>query len=83
MPRAKSVVLSKDEKKALVNDLKLTAKACKNVISNLAHEGKTHDADLKAATQIHATAIKRNARSLERARKEYDKIMQALAAATA
>lgn len=82
MARPKSVVLSKDEKKQIVTDLKAKLKAAKDNAKQLAGIRKEADKALNAATKAHVAALKQNDKEAAAANKEVAGLEAQLAALT-
>lgn len=82
MARPKSVVLSKDEKKQIVADLKAKIKAAKDNVKQLAGIRKEADKALNAATKAHVAALKQNDKEAAAAAKEVAGLEAQLAALT-
>ena len=76
MARTKSVVLSKEEKKNLIADLKAQIKAAKEA-------DKAANAELKAATKAHNEAVKTANKAAATRAKELSKLQSQLDALTA
>lgn len=70
MARPKSVILSKDEKKAVVAELKLKIKASKDAVKQLAGIRKEADKALAAANKAHIASLKANDKEAAAAEKE-------------
>ena len=82
MARPKSVVLSKDEKKAVVADLKAKIKAAKDNVKNIAGIRKEADKVFAAASKAHVAALKDNDKASEKATKELAALEAQLASLT-
>lgn len=82
MARPKSIVLSKDEKKQIVTDLKAKIKAAKDNAKQLAGIRKEADKALAAATKAHVVALKQNDKEAAAAAKEVASLEAQLAALT-
>lgn len=82
MARPKSVVLSKDEKKQIVTDLKAKIKAAKDNVKQLAGIRKEADKALAAATKAHVAALKQNDKEATAAAKEVASLEAQLGALT-
>ena len=70
MARPKSIILSKDEKKSIVAELKAKIKAAKDNIKQLAGIRKEADKALAAADKAHIAALKENDKAAAAAVKE-------------
>ena len=70
MARPKSVILSKDEKKSIVAELKAKIKAAKDNSKQLAGIRKEADKALAAANKAHIAALKENDKAVAAAAKE-------------
>lgn len=82
MARPKSVVLSKDEKKAVVTDLKAKIKAAKDNVKQLAGIRKEADKTYAAAGKAHVAALKENDKAAAAANKAVVDLEAQLAALT-
>lgn len=82
MARPKSVVLSKDEKKAVVTDLKAKIKAAKDNIKQLAGIRKEADKTYADAGKAHVAALKENDKAAAAANKAVVDLEAQLAALT-
>lgn len=80
MARAKSVVLTKDEKKQLSANLRTQLKDAKNAVKALEGVGKEATKTLAAATKAHGIAVKANEKALAAAQKDVEKLEGQLAA---
>ena len=83
MARAKSVVMTPAEKKAVAADLKLQIKAAKDNLKQIKGVRKEVDATLSAATKAHLAAIKTSDKELTAAQKSLDSLEAQLTALTA
>ena len=70
MARPKSIVLTKEEKKAVTTDLKAKIKTAKDNVKQLAGIRKEADKAFAAASKIHVAALKDNDKAAEKANKE-------------
>lgn len=70
MARPKTVLLNKDEKKAVVADLKARIKAAKDNVKQLAGIRKEADKMYAAASKVHVAALKENDKAAASASKE-------------
>lgn len=82
MARPKSVVLSKDEKKAVVVELKAKIKAAKDNVKQLAGVRKEADKAYAAAGKAHVAALKENDKAAAAATKSLGDLEAQLAALT-
>ena len=82
MARPKSVVLSKDEKKAVVAELKIKLKAAKDAAKQLAGVRKEADKAYAAAGKAHVAALKQNDKESAAAAKIVSDLEAQLAALT-
>ena len=82
MARPKSVVLSKDEKKAVVTDLKTKVKAAKDNIKQLASIRKEANKAFAVAGKAHVTALKENDKAAAADNKSLVELEAQLAALT-
>ena len=83
MARPKSVVLTKEEKKAAVTDLKAKVKAAKDNVKQLAGLRKEADKAFAAANKAHVSFLKENDKAAEKASKEVVALEAQLNALTA
>ena len=83
MARAKSVVLTKEEKKAVMTELKGKIKAAKDNSKQLAGIRKEADKALAAANKAHIAALKENDKAVAAAAKEVASLEAQLNALTA
>lgn len=83
MARPKSVILSKDEKKSIVAELKTKIKAAKDNSKQLAGIRKEADKALAAANKAHIAALKENDKAIAAAAKEVASLEAQLNALTA
>lgn len=70
MARPKSIVLTKEEKKAVTTELKTRIKAAKDNVKQLAGIRKEADKAFAAASKTHVAALKDNDKAAEKANKE-------------
>lgn len=70
MARPKSVILSKDEKKSIVAELKTKIKAAKDNVKQLIGIRKEADKAFAAAGKAHVAALKENDKAAAAAAKE-------------
>ena len=70
MARPKSIVLTKEEKKAATTELKVKIKAAKDNVKNLAGIRKEADKAFAAASKTHVATLKDNDKASEKANKE-------------
>ena len=70
MARPKSIVLTKEEKKAVTAELKTKIKAAKDNVKQLAGIRKEADKAFAAASKTHVAALKDNDKASEKANKE-------------
>ena len=70
MARPKSIVLTKEEKKAVTAELKTKIKAAKGNVKQLAGIRKEADKAFAAASKTHVAALKDNDKASEKANKE-------------
>ena len=70
MARPKSIVLTKEEKKAVTTELKAKIKAAKDNVKQLAGIRKEADKAFAAASKTHVAALKDNDKAAEKANKE-------------
>ena len=82
MARAKSVVLTKEEKKAVVTELKGKIKAAKDNVKQLAGIRKEADKVFAAASKAQVAALKDNDKASEKAAKELAALEAQLASLT-
>lgn len=82
MARAKSVVLTKEEKKAVMAELKGKIKAAKDNVKQLAGIRKEADKVFAAASKAHVAAMKDNDKASEKATKELAALEAQLASLT-
>ena len=82
MARAKSVVLTKEEKKAVMTELKGKVKAAKDNVKQLAGIRKEADKAFAAASKAHVAALKENDKAAEKAAKELAALEAQLTALT-
>lgn len=82
MARPKSQILSKDEKKAVVVELKAKIKAAKDNVKQLAGIRKEADKALAAATKAHIASLKENDKAAGAAGKELAAVEAQLVAMT-
>ena len=82
MARAKSVVLTKEEKKAVMTELKGKIKAAKDNVKQLAGIRKEADKAFAAASKAHVAALKENDKAAEKAAKELAALEAQLTALT-
>ena len=82
MARAKSVVLTKEEKKAVMTELKGKIKAAKDNVKQLAGVRKEADKVFAAASKVHVAALKDNDKASEKATKELAALEAQLASLT-
>ena len=82
MARPKSVVLSKDEKKAVVTELKAKIKAAKDNLKQLAGIRKEADKTYAAAGKAHVAALKENDKATAAASKSVAELEAQLNALT-
>ena len=82
MARPKSVILSKDEKKSIVAELKAKIKAAKDNSKQLAGIRKEADKVFAAASKAHVAALKDNDKASEKATKELAALEAQLASLT-
>ncbi len=83
MARPKSVVLTKEEKKSVITNLKATLKAEKEKARALAGTAKEADRALLKAQRDHAVATKANTRDATITAKAIESLTAQLAALTA
>lgn len=82
MARPKSIVLTKEEKKAVTAELKTKIKAAKDNVKQLAGIRKEADKAFAAASKAHVTALKENDKAAEKAAKELAALEAQLTALT-
>ena len=82
MARAKSVVLTKEEKKAVMTELKGKIKAAKDNVKQLAGIRKEANKAFAAASKAHVAALKENDKAAEKAAKELAALEAQLTALT-
>lgn len=82
MARPKSVILSKDEKKAIVVELKAKIKAAKDNVKNINGIRKEADKVFAAAQKAHVATLKANDKEADKAAKELAALEAQLAALT-
>ena len=82
MARAKSVVLTKEEKKAVMTELKGKVKAAKDNVKQLAGIRKEADKVFAAASKAHVAALKDNDKQADKAAKELAALEAQLASLT-
>ena len=70
MARPKSIVLTKEEKKAVTTELKTKIKAAKDNVKQLAGIRKEADKAFAAASKTHVAVLKDNDKASEKANKE-------------
>lgn len=80
MARPKSVVLSKDEKKSVIADLKTKIKAAKDNVKQLAGIRKEADKTFATAGKAHVAALKENDKAAAAANKALVELEAQLAA---
>ena len=82
MARPKSIVLTKEEKKAVTTELKTKIKAAKDNVKQLAGIRKEADKAFAAASKTHVAALKENDKAAEKAAKELAALEAQLTALT-
>lgn len=82
MARPKSIVLTKEEKKSAIAELKTKLKAAKDNSKQLAGIRKEADKTFAAASKAHVAALKENDKAVEKANKEVAALEAQLAALT-
>lgn len=82
MARPKSIVLTKEEKKAATTELKAKIKAAKDNVKQLAGIRKEADKAFATASKTHVAALKENDKASEKAAKELAALEAQLAALT-
>ena len=82
MARPKSIVLTKEEKKAVTAELKTKIKAAKDNVKQLAGIRKEADKAFAAASKAHVAALKENDKAAEKAAKELAALEAQLTALT-
>ena len=82
MARPKSIVLTKEEKKAVTTELKTKIKAAKDNVKQLAGIRKEADKAFAAASKAHVAALNENDKAAEKAAKELASLEAQLKALT-